>query len=120
MKRRTFSAALLACVGSSPLVHAQAAVTPVEGTHFVRLAQPAPVPAGGKIEVIEFFWYGCPHCNSFEPALEAWVKKLPADVAFRRIPMALLVSHAAERKLPLGELFGDGNQLIPPFSKRRR
>ena len=38
----------------------------------------------------------------------------------RRIPMALLVSHAAERKLPLGELFGDGNQLIPPFSKRRR
>ena len=90
MKRRTFSATLLACgVGGSPLVHAQAAGTPVEGTHFVRLAQPAPVPAGGKIEVIEFFWYGSPHCNSFEPALEAWVKKLPGDVAFRRIPMAL-------------------------------
>lgn len=42
---------------------------------------------GNKVEVIEFFWYGCPHCNAFEPALEAWVKKLPEFVAFRRVPV---------------------------------
>jgi thiol:disulfide interchange protein DsbA len=40
------------------------------------------------VEVLEFFWYGCPHCHSFEPLLEAWVKKLPDDVAFRRVPVA--------------------------------
>jgi hypothetical protein len=46
----------------------------------------APVlpPAGKKIEVAEFFWYECPHCNAFEPLLEPWARKLPADVAFRR------------------------------------
>ena len=38
--------------------------------------------------MIEFFWYGCPHCNAFEPTLEAWVRQLPSDVAFRRVPVA--------------------------------
>ena len=42
--------------------------------------------AAGKIEVLEFFWYGCPHCYSLEPAIELWTKKLPADVQFRRVP----------------------------------
>jgi len=36
--------------------------------------------------VIEFFWYGCPHCYNLEPQLESWVKKLPPDVQFRRVP----------------------------------
>ena len=46
---------------------------PVSGKDYTVLATPQPtdVPAG-KIEVTEFFWYGCPHCNAFEPALEAW------------------------------------------------
>ena len=52
----------------------------MEGTHYVRLAQPVPMPAAGKVEVVEFFCYGCPHCNAFEPALDAWARKLPADV----------------------------------------
>jgi thiol:disulfide interchange protein DsbA len=77
------AAALLAATGS----RAQGA--PVEGKDFVRLAAPAPVAApAGKIEVVEFFSYGCPHCYSFEPLLEPWIKKLPADVAFRRVPAA--------------------------------
>jgi len=42
--------------------------------------------AAGKIEVLEFFWYGCPHCYSLEPSIEVWTKKLPADVQFRRVP----------------------------------
>lgn len=87
MKRREFvvgSTAALALAGTSPLVSAQGAFQ--EGKHFVRLSTPVAVSApAGKIEVVEFFWYGCPHCNAFEPALEAWIKKLPADVAFRRV-----------------------------------
>jgi thiol:disulfide interchange protein DsbA len=84
IQRRTFTVATLAGVAS--LAHAQGA--PVEGTNYVRLAQPVAAASGGKIDVIEFFWYGCPHCNAFEPALEAWSKKLPADVALRRVPVA--------------------------------
>ena len=88
MQRRTFSAALLAA-GALPPTRAQPVAAPVEGTHYVRLSQPLAAPGDGRIEAIEFFWYGCPHCNAFEPALETWVRKLPPDVAFRRIPMAL-------------------------------
>jgi thiol-disulfide isomerase/thioredoxin len=45
-----------------------------------------PVETQGKIEVLEFFWYGCPHCYSLEPLLETWLKKLPADIQFKRVP----------------------------------
>jgi protein dithiol oxidoreductase (disulfide-forming) len=47
---------------------------------------PQPVESAGKIEVIEFFWYGCPHCYTLEPYIEAWLKQLPTDVEFRRVP----------------------------------
>ena len=92
MKRRDFSASLLgsaaglAASGWPAPAHAQGG--PVEGTHYVRLSQPVPAGPAGKIEVIEFFWYGCPHCNAFEPTLDPWVKQLPADVAFHRVPVA--------------------------------
>ena len=42
----------------------------------------------GKIEVVEFFGYWCPHCNTFEPTLDAWAKRLPPNVVFRRMPIA--------------------------------
>jgi protein dithiol oxidoreductase (disulfide-forming) len=61
---------------------------PVEGTHYIKLSQPIPPAGSSKIEVVEFFWYGCPHCNAFEPLLEAWAARLPADVAFKRVPVA--------------------------------
>ena len=67
---------------------ARAQAAPVEGRDYARLAQPVPVAASGKVEVIEFFGYWCPHCNSFEPTLDAWARKVPADVAFRRVPVA--------------------------------
>jgi thiol:disulfide interchange protein DsbA len=85
--RRDFSACLLGAGLGGALPEALAQATPTEGVHYVRLAEPAPAPAGGKIEVIEFFWYECPHCNAFEPALEAWLQKLPDDVLFRRVPV---------------------------------
>ena len=51
------------------------------------LLQPQqPTDGSGKIEVIEFFWYGCPHCYSLEPAVNAWLKSAPKDVVFKRIP----------------------------------
>jgi protein dithiol oxidoreductase (disulfide-forming) len=62
---------------------------PEEGLDYVKLDKPAPTEAPkGQIEVVEFFWYGCPHCNAFEPQLETWVKALPKDVYFRRSPAA--------------------------------
>lgn len=53
---------------------------------FAVLATPQPPEVKGKVEVIEFFHYGCPHCRDFDPLLEEWVKKLPSDVTFRRVP----------------------------------
>jgi thiol:disulfide interchange protein DsbA len=63
------------------------AAEPVEGKDYVRLKNAQPVETGKKIEVIEFFSYGCPHCNDLEPILDAWLAKLPPDVQFRRVPV---------------------------------
>lgn len=84
MKRRDFSALL----ASAPLAGAALAQGgPLEGRHYQTLPQILPTPAG-KIEIIEFFWYGCPHCYAFEPMVEAWAKQLPADVNFRKVHVA--------------------------------
>jgi thiol:disulfide interchange protein DsbA len=64
------------------LAHAQ----PKAGVEYHELSTPQPTDTAGKIEVLEFFWYGCPHCYNFEPILSAWVKKLPKDTQFRRVP----------------------------------
>jgi thiol:disulfide interchange protein DsbA len=94
MNRRDFSTRLAAAIAAAPgawsglLPAAAAQGAPLEGTHFVRLAQPLPVSTPGRIEVVGFFWYGSPHCNAFEPLLDLWTAKLPADVAFRRVPVA--------------------------------
>jgi thiol:disulfide interchange protein DsbA len=55
-------------------------------TPYSLLNPPQPTDGGGKIEVIEFFWYGCPHCYSIEPAVNAWLKTAPKDVVFKRVP----------------------------------
>jgi thiol:disulfide interchange protein DsbA len=104
MKRRDFSRQLaLGSVGGLGLLlvrPAGAQGNPVEGTHFNKLAQPAPVAApAGKIEVVEFFSYGCPHCYSFEPALEGWAKQLPADVSLRRVPVGFNATYETYQKI---------------------
>lgn len=76
-------AALAVAVLSVSPVMAQA---PVEGKQYTRLQMPQPTEQAGKVEVIEFFWYGCSHCSDFEPLLQPWVKKLPANVVFRKVP----------------------------------
>ena len=80
--RRTLVAAMAAALAPGSLVRAQqpAAV----GYTTLQSALPLEIP--GKIEIAEFFWYGCIHCYNLEPALDAWVPKLPPDAYFRRIP----------------------------------
>jgi protein dithiol oxidoreductase (disulfide-forming) len=60
---------------------------PIAGLDYEVLQRPQPVESAGKVEVIEFFWYRCPHCYHLEPMLETWVKNLPADARFRRVPV---------------------------------
>lgn len=96
MQRREFSlsatsAVLAATVGAVSLpglAQAQARAFR-EGADYLKLDKPAPVEApAGKVEVVDFFWYGCSHCNAFEPQLEVWSKTLPKEVALRRVPVA--------------------------------
>jgi thiol:disulfide interchange protein DsbA len=63
-----------------------AAAEPQIGNQFDKTAQVIATDNPNKIEVTELFWYGCIHCYQMDPALNAWVKKLPADVVFKRIP----------------------------------
>ncbi len=82
MIRRLLAALTLAGAAFAPVpIAAQQQVVP-----FLELTQPLASDAKGKIEVVEFFWYECPHCYSLEPYIEAWLKKLPKDVEFRRVP----------------------------------
>jgi thiol:disulfide interchange protein DsbA len=53
---------------------------------YVEINPPIATDNQGKIEIVEFFWYECPHCYSLEPMLESWVKKLPKDTEFKRVP----------------------------------
>ena len=107
INRRDFSTGLVggACAAVALPASLQAAPRPqdggpVEGVNYVRLSQPAQTSVPGRIEVIEFFWYECPHCNAFEPALEAWSKRLPADVTLRRVPVWFKeVPFTAQQKL---------------------
>ena len=71
----------------------------VEVKSYVRIANPQPVETGKKIEVIEFFSYMCPHCAELEPYLDTWLAKLPADVAFRRVPVSFQQRWAALAKV---------------------
>jgi thiol:disulfide interchange protein DsbA len=77
----------IGAIGAMNAAHASPAA-PVSGTDYSVLQAAQPVNAAGKIEVTEFFWYGCPHCNEFEPYLEAWIKKQGPDVVFKRVPVA--------------------------------
>jgi len=90
MDRRAFAlnaAGTLALAAAPALARAQAEA-PTEGRDYQTLDKPVAVPANGKIEVIEFFWYGCPHCFAFEPTLGAWSLALRSDVHFIRVPVA--------------------------------
>ena len=103
MQRRQFSLAAATAAtslawGANTAFAQQAA--PKEGKDYVKLSKPATTEApAGKVEVIEFFWYSCPHCNAFEPAFAAWKQKAPAHVVVRRVPVAFNASFVPQQKL---------------------
>ena len=103
MDRRDFSAAAATVLGAGALGLpglAGAQRLPQEGKEYRKLDKAAPVDAGnGKIEVVEFFWYACPHCNAFEPKLVAWSKKLPPDVVLRRVPVSFRDDFVPQQRL---------------------
>lgn len=105
MKRRDFALASSAIL--APAAWAQTTTpaqvlgrAPEAGREYVALPKPAAVDApAGKIEVVEFFWYNCPHCNAFEPTLTGWMQRLPKDVAFRRVPVAFRSEFQPQQRL---------------------
>jgi len=105
MLRREFSQAALAAASAGTLaalpLGAQAqGKPPAEGKDYLLLSKPAPSEAPtGQIEVVEFFWYSCPHCNEFEPQLEAWAAKAPKDVSLRRVPVSFRPDFEPQQRL---------------------
>ncbi len=105
MQRREFSisaasVAAAASLGTLALAAQAQGKPPQEGSDYVVLDKRAPVEApAGKVEVVEFFWYSCPHCHHFEPALEEWIKKAPKDVVVRRVPVAFRPDFEPQQRL---------------------
>jgi thiol:disulfide interchange protein DsbA len=103
MKRRDFSLACGALVAGAGFVQSTALAqgkAPEAGVDYLVLDKRAIVEApAGKIEVVEFFWYNCPHCHAFEAAFDAWSKKAPKDVAVRRVPVAFRDDFAPQQRL---------------------
>jgi thiol:disulfide interchange protein DsbA len=101
MKRRLFSTLALTATAwlNAPVAWAQAALFK-SGKDFLTLERPVATESGtGKIELIEFFWYSCPHCNQFEPSFAQWVKNAPKDVVVQRIPVAFREDFAPQQRL---------------------
>ena len=100
MARVEFSAAAVGLLPRGLPVLVSAQRRPEDGRASRRLEKAAPVEApAGKIEVVEFFWYSCPHCNAFEPRLVEWAKKQPADVVLRRVPIAFRDDFVPQQRL---------------------
>ena len=103
MKRRDFSlacGAVMAGAGFVPSIALAQAKAPEAGVDYLVLDKRVLVEApAGKIEVVEFFWYNCPHCHAFEPTFDAWSKKVPKDVAVRRVPVAFRDESAPQQRL---------------------
>jgi len=113
MKRRNFNLAAVRVASTAALISnhcawaetgankpASGPINLKEGKDFNKLERPLVSDAGtGKIEVIEFFWYSCPHCNAFEPTFANWVKSASKDLVIRRMPVAFNDSFAPQQRL---------------------
>ncbi|WP_374429060.1 thiol:disulfide interchange protein DsbA/DsbL [Ideonella dechloratans] len=100
MNRRDFPLHLAGLAGLLALSGpALAQGAPVEGKDYLRISPPVPMAPTGKVEVVEFFWYGCPHCNALEPSLEAWVKRLPSNVHFERVAATFSPMHSYHARI---------------------
>ena len=95
--KRVFTLLILFCLSATVAAQGQKIE---EGFDYRILPIAQPLESKGKVEVIEFFWYGCPHCYDFEPELSSWVKRQPKDVVFSRVPVAF-----REDFMPHSQLF---------------
>ena len=103
MNRREFSAATAGLSGAAALGLpgvAWAQRPPQEGKDYRKLEKAVAVEApAGRIEVVEFFWYSCPHCNAFEPRLVSWIQRAPEYVSVRRVPVAFRDDFVPQQRL---------------------
>jgi len=103
MNRRDFSAGTACLLGAAALgmpALALAQRLPQDGKDYRKLDKQVAVEApAGKIEVVEFFWYSCPHCNAFEPKLVSWIAKQGPDVVVRRVPVAFRDDFVPQQRL---------------------
>ncbi|MGH8619703.1 MAG: thiol:disulfide interchange protein DsbA/DsbL [Burkholderiales bacterium] len=90
---------ILLTLAAAPFAAGLPVFAQAPGKDYKLVEPPQPTDAPGKIEVIEFFWYGCPHCFALQPSLKAWLKKKPADVAYTRIPAVFSQSWVAHARL---------------------
>jgi thiol:disulfide interchange protein DsbA len=94
MRRREFTLATVASTSAIAMLGATGKTALAQGAKFeegvdyISLDKRIPTEAGnGKIEIVEFFWYSCPHCNAFEPRFESWIKTAPKDFVIKRAPV---------------------------------
>ena len=110
MKSKALKAVTGICIMMLSMVYVQAEEY-VEGKNYTRLAEVQATQAGDKIEVLEFFWYGCPHCYKFEPTIANWQKNKPDNIKFIRIPAPLNPSWMPHTKAYYAlETMGKGEQ----------
>ncbi len=69
-----------------------------KGVGYTTLSEAQPTDSGKKVEVTEFFWYGCPHCHTFDPVLTEWVKKQGDAISFKRVPVFFRDSFLPQQK----------------------
>jgi protein dithiol oxidoreductase (disulfide-forming) len=87
-----------------------------EGIEYAKVSQPQPTETEGKVEVLEFFWYGCPHCWHLEPLLKKWKETMPANAQFRRFPAILGPTwEPLARAYFAAELMGKAEELHEPL-----
>lgn len=89
----------IACFGLIAATATAAPNAPVEGQEYIRLPQQVPTDTGKKVEVIEFFWYNCPHCYQFEPHFAEWIKKQGDHIVVKRVPVVFRESFVPQQKL---------------------
>jgi thiol:disulfide interchange protein DsbA len=89
ISRRVALASFISALWTGNLLRTRLAAGAQLDRHYRLLAPAQPVAAGDQVEIIEFFWYGCPYCFELQPLLEAWLRHRPADTTFRRIPAVM-------------------------------
>ena len=99
MNQRKFLAIFFLLLSFGLINSSNALADIVEGKDYTVLTNPQPTQDSNKIEVLEFFWYGCPHCYSLHPHLKTWLMNIPSDIDFRYVPAIFRANWVAAAKV---------------------